>query len=156
MERIQKIIANAGICSRRKAEELIENGKVKLNGELAKLGDKAEESDKIEVEGKSIQRKEENHYYILNKPKGILVTKEDPQNRRIIYNLNVLGKSSIKDKDINPTAGFKNYGNIKTSYLILSGSIQGPSKRQILLTPSFRPSKTQFKKKLELVEVLTK
>jgi 23S rRNA pseudouridine2605 synthase len=92
MERIQKIIANAGYCSRRKAEELIEQGKVKLNGELAKLGDKAEEQDKIEVEGKEVKRKEENYYYILNKPKGILVTKEDPQNRRIIYNLKALSK----------------------------------------------------------------
>jgi len=92
MERIQKIIANAGYCSRRKAEELIEKGKVKLNDELAKLGDKAEEQDKIEIEGKPIQRKEENYYYILNKPKGILVTKEDPQNRRIIYNLKALSK----------------------------------------------------------------
>lgn len=92
MERIQKIIANAGHCSRRKTEELIEQGKVKLNGELAKLGDKATPEDKIEVEGKLIQRKEENYYYILNKPKGILVTKEDPQNRRIIYNLKALSK----------------------------------------------------------------
>ena len=92
MERLQKIIANAGYCSRRKAEELIEQEKVKLNGKLAKLGDKATETDKIEVEGKEIKRKEENYYYILNKPKGILVTKEDPQNRRIIYNLKALSK----------------------------------------------------------------
>ena len=92
MERLQKIIANAGYCSRRKAEELIEQGKVKLNGELAKLGEKAEESDKIEIEGKELKRKQENYYYILNKPKGILVTKEDPQNRRIIYNLKALSK----------------------------------------------------------------
>lgn len=92
MERIQKIIANSGYCSRRKAEELIEQGKVELNGEMAKLGDKAEESDKIKVEGKPIQTKEQNYYYILNKPKGILVTKEDPQNRRTIYNLKALSK----------------------------------------------------------------
>jgi len=92
MERIQKIIANAGYCSRRKAEELIEQGKVKLNGELAKLGDKAEEQDKIEIDNKPLERKQENYYYILNKPKGILVTKEDPQNRRIIYNLKALSK----------------------------------------------------------------
>jgi len=92
MERIQKIIANSGACSRRKAEELIEQGKVKLNGNIAKLGDKAEESDKIEIEGNEIQTKEQNYYYILNKPKGILVTKEDPQNRRTIYNLKALSK----------------------------------------------------------------
>jgi len=93
MERIQKIIANAGYCSRRKAEELIEQGKVKLNGEPAKLGDKAEEQDKIEIENKLLERKQENLYYILNKPKGILVTKEDPQNRRTIYNLKSISKN---------------------------------------------------------------
>jgi 23S rRNA pseudouridine2605 synthase len=92
MERLQKIIANAGYCSRRKAEELIEQDKVSLNGKIAKLGDKATKEDKIEIEGKLLQRKQENHYYILNKPKGILVTKEDPQNRRIIYNLKALSK----------------------------------------------------------------
>jgi len=93
MERIQKIIANAGYCSRRKAEELIEQGKVKLNGELAKLGDKANEQDKITINNKSLERKKENHYYILNKPKGILVTKHDPQNRRTIYNLKSISKN---------------------------------------------------------------
>lgn len=92
MERIQKIIANSGYCSRRKAEELIEQGKVKLNNKIAKLGDKATEQDKIEVEGKLLQRKLKNYYYILNKPKGILVTKKDPQNRKTIYNLKALSK----------------------------------------------------------------
>jgi len=90
MERIQKIIANSGYCSRRKAEELIEQDKVKLNGKLAKLGDKAEEQDKITIEEKPLTRKKENLYYILNKPKGILVTKTDPKNRRTIYNLKAL------------------------------------------------------------------
>jgi len=93
MERIQKIIANAGYCSRRKAEELIEQGKVKLNSETAKLGDKAEEQDKITINNKPLKRKQENLYYILNKPKGILVTKHDPQNRRTIYNLKSISKN---------------------------------------------------------------
>lgn len=92
MERLQKIIANAGLCSRRKAEELIENGKVKLNNKLAKLGDKAEESDKITINNITLEPKQKNHYYILNKPKGILVTKDDPQNRRTIYNLKALSR----------------------------------------------------------------
>ena len=91
-ERIQKIIANAGYCSRRKAEELIERGEVKLNGELAKLGDKATSEDKITIGGEQIRSKDEKYYYILNKPKGILVTKHDPKNRRIIYNLKSMSK----------------------------------------------------------------
>jgi len=93
MERIQKIIANAGYCSRRKAEELIEQGNVKLNDKPAKLGDKAEEEDKITINNKPLERKQENLYYILNKPKGILVTKSDPKNRRTIYNLKSISKN---------------------------------------------------------------
>ena len=90
MERIQKIIANSGYTSRRKAETLIEQGKVKLNGSPAKLGDKATSEDKITINGKPIKSKSKNQYYILNKPKGILVTKTDPKSRRTIYNLKSL------------------------------------------------------------------
>jgi 23S rRNA pseudouridine2605 synthase len=96
MERIQKIIANSGYCSRRKAEELIDKNKVKLNGKLAKLGDKAGEECKITIEGKEITRNDKKHYYILNKPKGLLVTKEDPQKRKTIYNLESLKKLKKK------------------------------------------------------------
>ncbi|MFH1425746.1 MAG: 50S ribosomal protein L3 [archaeon] len=75
---------------------------------------------------------------------------------RITYNLYILSSGKISDKDINPKAGFKNYGKIKTSYIIVNGSIQGPSKRQLVLTPSFRPTKKQSKRKLEFLEVLNK
>lgn len=92
MERVQKIIANSGYCSRRKAEGLIEQGNVKINGQVAKLGDKATQEDKIMIEGKPLSLKKKNFYYILNKPKGILVTKDDPRNRRTIYNLKAVSK----------------------------------------------------------------
>ncbi len=92
MERIQKIIANSGYCSRRKAEELIKNGVVKTNGVVAELGDKATSSDTITVDGEPLTKNQEKFYYILNKPKGILVTKNDPKNRRTIYNLKLLSK----------------------------------------------------------------
>jgi 23S rRNA pseudouridine2605 synthase len=89
MERLQKIIAASGHCSRRKAEELIEQGKVTLNNKPAKIGDKATAEDEIKINNKPIilLKKE---YYILNKPKGILVTKQDPKKRRTIYNLKSL------------------------------------------------------------------
>jgi 23S rRNA pseudouridine2605 synthase len=90
MQRLQKIIANSGYTSRRKAETLIEQGKVKLNNITAKLGDKATPEDKITISDIPISSKPKNIYYILNKPKGILVTKEDPKNRRTIYNLKSL------------------------------------------------------------------
>ena len=75
---------------------------------------------------------------------------------RIHYNINIITSGSILEKDINPKSGFKNYGKIKSSYLVLRGSVQGPAKRQILITPSFRPSKYQSKKTYELIELSTK
>lgn len=72
MERIQKIIAHSGFCSRRKAEELIKEGRVYVNGKkVDQLGQKVSKSDVITVNGKLIVR-EEPVYYILNKPKGFL------------------------------------------------------------------------------------
>jgi len=68
--RIQKLIASAGICSRRKAEELIAQGRVKVNGQIAKIGDSADpEVDKILVDGVSIDP-QEKVYFALNKPVG--------------------------------------------------------------------------------------
>ncbi|MEM4259463.1 MAG: 50S ribosomal protein L3 [Candidatus Pacearchaeota archaeon] len=72
---------------------------------------------------------------------------------RIIYNNSVISSGTIAEKNINPKGGFNNYGNIKSSYLILKGSVQGSSKRQILLTPSFRPTKKMAKKKYELIDL---
>jgi len=60
MQRIQKIIANSGYCSRRKAEDLIKNGKVILNDSIANIGDKAETSDEITINGKPIAKNQEN------------------------------------------------------------------------------------------------
>lgn len=73
---------------------------------------------------------------------------------RIQYNNVVVTTGNVKEKNINPGTGFKNYGNINTSYIALKGSIQGPPKRVILMTPSFRPTKSQAKKKYEFQEVV--
>jgi large subunit ribosomal protein L3 len=72
---------------------------------------------------------------------------------RVHYNLKVIDFGSIKEKNINRKEGFKNYGMIKTNYLILKGSVQGPSKRQILITLPLRPTKKMLKNKFELVEI---
>ncbi len=73
---------------------------------------------------------------------------------RIQYNNVIVSSGNIAEKDINPGTGFQHFGKIKTSYIILKGSIQGPEKRQILLTPSFRPTKHQAKKKYEFQELM--
>ena len=86
MERLQKVIAQAGICSRRKAEELIKDGKVKVNNEVATLGMQVESSDTITVCGKLI-RKEEKVYFLLNKPRGVICTASDDKNRKTVVDL---------------------------------------------------------------------
>ena len=73
---------------------------------------------------------------------------------RVHYNFNLITSGKISEKDINYLAGFKNYGKIKSSYIILRGSIQGPSKRQLIITPSFRPSKHQVKKNFEFISLI--
>lgn len=84
MERLQKIIAQSGVCSRRKAEELILAGKVKVNGKVVStLGTKADFSDRITVNGRPIA-KEEKVYYVLNKPKGCVTTVKDDKERQTV------------------------------------------------------------------------
>lgn len=83
IERLQKILASAGIASRRKAEEFIVQGRVQVNGQLVtELGSKADPvRDHIRVDGKLIRPADEHRYYMLNKPKEYVTTASDPQGR---------------------------------------------------------------------------
>jgi len=72
---------------------------------------------------------------------------------RVVYNNKIIDINSIGEKDINPKSGFKHFGLIKTDYIIVFGSIQGPAKRQLLITSPSRPSKDQSKKSYELIEI---
>jgi len=82
MERIQKVIAKAGICSRRKAEELLVAGRVKVNGEICTtLGTLVSEEDLIEVDGVTLTNLEEKVYFLFNKPKNCVTTVKDDRNR---------------------------------------------------------------------------
>lgn len=89
MERLQKIISNSGYTSRRKAEELIQKGKVSVNGIIIReLGTKVSPSDTIEVEGKVISGKENNKvYYLLNKPRGVITSTNDDKGRKTVVDL---------------------------------------------------------------------
>ncbi|HTZ59151.1 MAG TPA: pseudouridine synthase [Acidobacteriaceae bacterium] len=82
-QRLQKILAAAGIASRRKAEELIASGRVQVNGQrVTELGSKADpDRDHIRVDGKLLRRPEHFRYFMLNKPKGVVTTVSDPQGR---------------------------------------------------------------------------
>ncbi len=92
LERLQKLIAQAGIASRRAAEEMIANGEVSVNGEVVTaLGTKADpEKDHIKVRGKLINtklRNRENVYFLVNKPKGYLSSAADPEGRKLVVDL---------------------------------------------------------------------
>jgi 23S rRNA pseudouridine2605 synthase len=88
LERLQKIISQAGISSRRHAEELILAGKVKVNGKVVReLGTKADLSkDKIEVNSQLV-KSQKLIYLMMNKPKRYLTTRDDPRKRRTVYEL---------------------------------------------------------------------
>ena len=87
MERLQKVIAASGITSRRKAEELIKDGKVKVNGKVVtELGTKVNSNDRIEVNNKIIE-KEQKEYYLLNKPRGVITSTSDDKNRKTVIEL---------------------------------------------------------------------
>lgn len=87
MERLQKVIANSGVTSRRKAEELILNGKVKVNGRtVITLGTQVSVNDKVEVNGILIN-KEEKVYYLLNKPREVITAVVDDKGRKTVVDL---------------------------------------------------------------------
>lgn len=88
MERLQKMIANSGYCSRRKAENLIREGSVKVNGvTITEMGFKAEYNDIIEVNGNVINKNEDKVYYLLNKPRGVITSASDDKNRKTVVDL---------------------------------------------------------------------
>ena len=86
--RLQKFISQCGIASRRKAEELILGGHVKVNGKTAVLGDKVTASDKVFVKGKRIvMPKTKFRYIMLNKPRGFITTMNDERGRKCVAQL---------------------------------------------------------------------
>lgn len=88
-ERLQKILAHAGIASRRKSEELIVEGRVTVNGKtVTELGSKADfEHDHIKVDGRLLRAPKRHSYFMLNKPKGCVTTASDPEGRETVMHL---------------------------------------------------------------------
>ncbi|KAB2962710.1 MAG: rRNA pseudouridine synthase, partial [Thermoanaerobaculia bacterium] len=88
LERIQKIVARAGIAARRKAEDLIREGRVTVNGRVALIGEKADPAaDSIKIDGKRVQPGREHRYLLLNKPRGYLTAVSDPDGRPTVLEL---------------------------------------------------------------------
>ena len=87
-ERLQKLLAQAGLCSRREAERWILEGRVLVNGHAASLGDRADlRRDKIQVDGKPIGMAEEKRYLMLYKPRGYVTTLHDERGRKTVADL---------------------------------------------------------------------
>ena len=88
MERLQKVIANSGYCSRRRAEELIEAGQVYVDGELVtELGTKVSGNETIVVEGVTLNKQTRKEYYLLNKPRGYICSVKDDKGRKVVTEL---------------------------------------------------------------------
>jgi len=86
--RLQKLLARAGIASRRVVEEMIEQGRVRVNGEVAALGQRADpDVDLVEVDGALVGVRPDTVWYLLNKPAGVVSTASDPQGRPTVVQL---------------------------------------------------------------------
>jgi pseudouridine synthase len=88
-QRLQKILSAAGVASRRAAERLMAEGRVSVNGTVVReLGTKADpETDDIRVDGRAIRRETKRLYFLLNKPRGYVTTRSDPEGRRTVLDL---------------------------------------------------------------------
>lgn len=84
-QRIQKVLAHAGVASRRAVEEMVEAGRVRVNGKEARLGQRVDPTkDKVEVDGSEVPLRAELRYYLLNKPVGVITTSDDPEGRETV------------------------------------------------------------------------
>lgn len=87
-DRLQKVLARTGLGSRRACEELIAAGRVTVNGEVAELGRRVDvDHDRIEVDGVPVSVRPGLVYYLLNKPRGVVSTADDPQGRQTVVSL---------------------------------------------------------------------
>ena len=87
-ERVQKFLSACGVASRRQAEQMILEGRVRINGNTAALGDRVVEGeDVVEVDGRPVRRREEPVYLMLHKPRGYVTTLRDEQGRRSVADL---------------------------------------------------------------------
>ena len=87
-ERLQKLMSRAGVASRRRAEEIISEGRVTVNGSVASLGDSADpKQDAIKVDGRRLKFPDAYRYFLLHKPRGVLTTQRDPKGRPTVFDL---------------------------------------------------------------------
>ncbi|MDQ3878586.1 MAG: rRNA pseudouridine synthase [Actinomycetota bacterium] len=87
-QRLQKVLARAGVGSRRSIEEMIRAGRIRINGQQARLGDRVDRyKDKVEIDGSRVPLAADLEYYLVNKPVGVVSTADDPEGRPTIVDL---------------------------------------------------------------------
>ena len=153
--RLQKAIADSGICSRRKAELLIESGRVFLNNKKAKLGDKVEDLDKIFIDGKEIKLiRAKKRLIIYHKPVGEICSKSGQGKPTVFDNLPILKNSrwvALGRLDIN-TSGLLLFSNDG----VLANKIIHPKKqveREYLARIRGKPKEEDLKKLLKGIKI---
>ncbi|MEG2394064.1 MAG: pseudouridine synthase [Ruthenibacterium sp.] len=143
--RIQKVLAEQGLCSRRAAEQIIAEGRVKLNGHPVKLGDKMDTArDVLSVDGErvNVPKKNEKYYYMLHKPRGFITTTSDELGRKTVMELMADVPARVfpvgrLDKDSEGLLLFTNDGDFAT---LLTHPSHGASK---LYRVTVRPHATE-------------
>ena len=152
MERIQKILSAAGVCSRRQAESYILDGRVTVNGSVAQLGDRADiDHDEIMVDGKPLRSAPEKLYLMLNKPRGYVTTLSDEKGRRTVADLVAdcgervypVGRLDMdsdglllltNDGEFAQYLAHPSHNKDKEYYVSVSGALEGCAKRLSALT----------------------
>lgn len=87
-QRLQKVLAHAGIASRRAVEEMIESGRIRVNGERARLGQRVDpDKDVVELDGSQVPLRADLRYFLLNKPVGVVTTAQDPEGRPTVLDV---------------------------------------------------------------------
>lgn len=153
-ERLQKVMAAAGVASRRASEELIAAGRVTVNGEVAELGCKVDgTSDDIRVDGERINTDPDRVYVMLNKPRGVVTTVDDPEGRRTVMDLVNLPMRLYPvgrlDKDTEGLLLLTNDGDLTHDLLHPSRQVQ---RTYVALVPGpiRRPAMQRLKEGVEL------
>jgi 23S rRNA pseudouridine2605 synthase len=147
-ERLQKVLAHAGLASRRAVEEMIVEGRVRVNGEPARLGQKVDSAkDEVEVDGSRVPLRADLVWYLLNKPRGVVSTASDPEGRATVVDLIdaqtrvwPVGRLDIdsegavivtNDGDLTHRLTHPSYAVPKTYLVEVGGGLSEPSVREL-------------------------
>jgi 23S rRNA pseudouridine2605 synthase len=127
-ERLQKLIARAGLCSRREADRMIQEGRVTVNGRIAQPGDRADlDRDHVKVDGRRLPARETQRYLLMYKPRGVMTTCDDPEERTTIIDL-----VRPNDGDLAQRLGHPRYGVVREYLVKVRGNLNDDELKRLL------------------------